>query len=410
MNMTRVKAIWGIVFLSIIFSWTCSWAADAPMNGYEERRRATAALMEAATVWVVTEDDDSIGNGSGFLVAEGTVMTNAHVVKGLGKGGKVYVLNEQLPLREAKIVNIVHDETEGEEVGGRDFALLRFAPPKGAKLPALSFNFDVKRMDRVSAWGYPAMVTQFDKSTRELREGNSEGLTPAPVVYTEGTVSAIVTDRLGSAVIHTAAIAGGNSGGPLVNGRGEVVGINTWGYTEDDEGAFLNMSILANDIVAFLRENGVEPQFAPGQTYAARARPAAPPSASARKPERKPGDRVREADSFTVHVPDGWSVLDEEDDMILLGADDDSAAVGVLVAENGGLSLAEVAVAYAEEFEASEPVFEDDFYTFRFEDDDVENVVVLGDGEEKGTHVMIFISGDGESPGVGEVLDSIEDK
>ncbi|MDR1977220.1 MAG: S1 family peptidase [Synergistaceae bacterium] len=369
--------------------------------------------MEAATVWVVTEDDDSIGNGSGFLVADGIVMTNAHVVKDLGKGGKVYVLNERLPLREATIVKIVHDKTEDEEVGGRDFALLRFTTPKSAKLPTLSFNFDVKRMDRVSAWGYPVMVTKFDKSTRGLREGDSGGLVSAPVVYTEGTVSTIVTDRLGSAIIHTAAIAGGNSGGPLVNGRGEVVGINTWGYKEDDEGAFLNMSIPANDIVAFLRENGVEPQFAPGQIYVARTRPAAPPSSSAsgaRKPGREPEDRIRDAGSFTVKVPTGWSVLDEEENMVLLGADDDSAAVGVLVAENGDMSLDEVAAAYAEEFDASEPVFEDDVYTFRFEDDGVENFVVLGGGEDEGTHVMIFISGDGGSPGVEEVLNSVEDK
>ncbi|MDR1875496.1 MAG: hypothetical protein LBQ90_10860, partial [Synergistaceae bacterium] len=95
---------------------------------------------------------------------------------------------------------------------------------------------------------------------------------------------------------------------------------------------------------------------------------------------------------------------------ILLGADDDSAAVGILAAENGGMSLDEVAAAYAEEFGASEPVFEDDVYTFTFEDDGVETVVIVGGDEEEGRHAMLFIAGDASAPGVEEILDSIEDK
>jgi hypothetical protein len=179
------------------------------------------------------------------------------------------------------------------------------------------------------------------------------------------------------------------------------------------------MSIMANDIVGFLRENGVEAQLAPGQTYVANARPAAPPSLPSspsqpggEKPwiERFIGfdDRTRDAGSFTVRVPNGWSVLDEEEDMILLGADDDSAAVVVFTAENGDMSLKQVARAYANEFGASTPAFEDDVYTFRFKDDDVETVVIVGGDEDR--HAMISISGDAGNPGVEAIIDSIEEK
>jgi V8-like Glu-specific endopeptidase len=412
-----------IIFLFLIFSRAWAASLETPMSGYEERRRATAALMEAATVWIVAEDDDCISSGSGFLVGKGRVITNAHVVEGVGKRGSVYVLNEKIPITEARVLKAVHDETDDDVLGGRDFALLKFTPPSGVDLPTLAFNLEVKRMDRVSAWGYPVMVTRFDKSTRALRDdGDASGLEPAPVVYTEGAVSAIVSERMGSAIVHTAAIAGGNSGGPLVNGRGEVVGINTWGYKEEDEGAFLNISIMANDIVAFLLDNGIEPILADGQKFTALP-PSSPAPPGPGKPDKpnKPKkivqgspsreNRVRDVGRFTVKVPVEWSVLDEEDDMILLGSDDEAAAVGILVASNDGMSIRAVARAYAEEFGGSKPVGDDDgVYTFSFEDDDVETVVFVGEGNEDDTHVMIFISGDGSASGVEEILDSVEDK
>jgi hypothetical protein len=94
-------------------------------------------------------------------------------------------------------------------------------------------------------------------------------------------------------------------------------------------------------------------------------------------------DRTRDAGSFTVRVPEKWSVLDEEEDMILLGADDDSAAVGVLVSGNEDMSLDEIAQAYADKFGAPEPDYddEDDVFSFTFEDEGVETAAIVAGDE-----------------------------
>ena len=215
----------------------------------EERRREIAALMERAVVYVLVDHGDSASMGTGFVVAEGYVVTNAHVVD--GKGTIILANPVQKPVR-AKLVRREY----GGEAGGNDFALLRFSPD--VPLPVLVFSPRVSRMDRVSSWGFPLLVTQFDQSIDEILNG--ELRTAPPVVYTEGTVSAIVEKQGRRNIIHTAAIASGNSGGPLINSRGEVVGINTWGYTEEDEGAFVNASLPADRIMDFLRRAGVTPK------------------------------------------------------------------------------------------------------------------------------------------------------
>jgi hypothetical protein len=294
-------------------------------------------------------------------------------------------------------------------IGMKDFALLRFAPPKGTNLPTLSFNLDVKRMDMVSAWGYPAMVTQFDKSTQPIvRDGDTKGLTPAPVVYTEGTVSTIVNNGYGSTIIHSASVTGGNSGGPLVNSRGEVVGINTWRYMEQNEGASLNLSIMANDVVDFLRSNGIEPLISSEQPYASRQTTQDYRSPGSAEDFTSEGDRRRDVGRFSVTVPKGWSVTDEEKDMIFLNANGKAVLVGIISSSNKGATLSLLASTYAEEFGA-EPFLDDGMYRFDYTDKNgTDTMVFLNDGGND-THILIFISGDPTEPGVTEILDSLED-
>ena len=411
-----MKKITASFFVLLLACCAQAFAADNPRAEFEERRRAVAARMEAATVWVVGEDDEDIATGSGFIVGEGLVVTNSHVVDALGRGKVIYVLNDAIPATKAHIVAMVHDEKK-DAVGGRDFALLRFAPPKGVTLPILTFNLEARRMDRVSAWGYPALVTQFDSSTARLQEGDTRGLKAPPVVYTEGTINSIVNDRLGASIIHSAAIAGGNSGGPLVNGRGEVVGINTWGYKEEDEGAFVNAAQPAPSIAAFLAKNGVTPKLAEGQQLTASSgnpprmrtpEEPAKPGRSGRRQEAADGGR-RNVGSFSVLVPHGWSVADEEKDTILLGSNDGACSVAIVLGDLKGKSTLQAAEAMSKKLGGTRPKMKDDVFVFTFSRGEIDTTVFVGEVEGEEQFVMISISGDADKPGVSEILDSVED-
>ena len=57
-------------------------------------------------------------------------------------------------------------------------------------------------------------------------------------------------------IVHTASIAKGNSGGPLVDGCGRVVGINTCINVDQSQSAKINYAIRSQVIAAFLQSAG----------------------------------------------------------------------------------------------------------------------------------------------------------
>ncbi len=216
----------------------------------EQRRMAIAKTIEESTVFILVVQNDNLSFGSGFIIADNYIMTNAHVVE---EYKEIYVAGKNFSYTQARIIKF-------DDRRGKDFAILKFNSPYD--LPILKFSQDLSITDRISAWGYPLLVTKFDKSMDMILSGEFEKV--PPLVYTEGTVSSFVDDGEIETIIHTANIAGGNSGGPLTNSRGEVVGINTWISQDEDEGAYVNASLTSRDMIAFIRSAGIEPQLADG--------------------------------------------------------------------------------------------------------------------------------------------------
>ena len=167
---------------------------------------AGAALVEEARRTVVEVRRGGRGSGAGVIwPGEGLVLTNNHVVAWGRRRGGVRVILHDGPALEAEVV---------KRSCGLDLALLRLRGETGG-LPAASVgDSDALRVgELVYAIGYPW--------------GN-------PGTATAGVVSGLGVpggrSRWGGSstgyVRSDVALAPGNSGGPLLNARGEVVGIN----------------------------------------------------------------------------------------------------------------------------------------------------------------------------------------
>ena len=162
---------------------------------------------------------DTVGMGSGFVVAPGYIVTNYHVVEvpPEASSADIYIVPHKDSGATYQPVQLVKKWVEG------DLALL--AAP-GLKVPPLKLYLTPYKNERVVTMGYP------DVTDHLLNRSGTALLEPADAYVTQGSIALFAsTNPDGSRVetlFHTAPINHGNSGGPLLNECGQVVGVNTW--------------------------------------------------------------------------------------------------------------------------------------------------------------------------------------
>jgi len=169
--------------------------------------------------------------GTGVIIdaAKGLILTNAHVVSGTAALKARVGDQAEVP---ARILGTAPCE---------DVAVVQFATvPPGMKAAKLGSSGGVRNQDEVVALGFPASFA--DPASQKLV--STTGTVQSPDVAAEPHPS---LPRYPHTIQHSATVNPGNSGGPLLNDRAELVGINTLANTGTDrqqvQGQFYAISI-----------------------------------------------------------------------------------------------------------------------------------------------------------------------
>ncbi|MEI6559918.1 MAG: serine protease [Rhodospirillaceae bacterium] len=201
-----------------------------------------ARHLERSTVLVLTEG----GSGSGFFIAPDLIATNRHVIEHQADR-RVLVTSKRL----GQVVwgQVVAQTRGSGDAGAPDFAVIRI--PAVANAEPLAFAAGVGKLQKVVVAGYPGLVIGQDAGFRRLLSGDRSA---APdLSLTEGSVSAAQTSAFGlTQIVHSAIVLTGNSGGPLVDACGRLVGVNTFIAVDQAQSGHVNYALSAGDLATFL--------------------------------------------------------------------------------------------------------------------------------------------------------------
>lgn len=189
--------------------------------------------------------------GTGFFVGEaGTdpeyIVTNCHVVEeyilageALG-GGELKVMFDEDDQEEAYLV--VYDYA-------KDVAVLKLAEPTDKRVPLVMAEAGEDDLGtEVYAVGYPLAADVTIQAVTSASKGDA--------TVTAGSIGRFLTESgTGRKLIQTdASLSGGNSGGPLINEDGAVIGISTGGSKLDQN---LFYAVSSSEVRFLLDRNNI---------------------------------------------------------------------------------------------------------------------------------------------------------
>ena len=212
-----------VEFLDRIKIIHCNLDTEKDFNA---RRAASSSSGPITKYPVAPPSSRALGSGSGFYVnGKGSVLTNNHVVD---KCSKVWVKynNKDIPGR------VVHTKEE------HDLAVIETSQDNEFYV---KFSKFIDPVEDVMALGFPRVDLLGGEMKRN--KGNISSLT------------GIQGDDF--SLQHTALIQKGSSGGPLLNNKGSVVGVN-YAKFKDKDLQGIGLAIQAVNAVTFLGDSAID--------------------------------------------------------------------------------------------------------------------------------------------------------
>ena len=201
---------------------TCLVGWAGPLHASEWSQ---LSQVERSVVRIFNQSEGSSGSGT-VITADGHILTNHHVIAG---SSRLLVASEFS--REPQAAEVVWQSST------KDLAVIKVSGLE--LLPVPLFSGELRKTAQVYAMGYPGV--------------SDMGSLALDATVTPGGVSRIFNSPQPSwnvtIVQHSAGINEGNSGGPLFDACGRVVGVNTAGPNRDSEdtnwASHINESIRA---------------------------------------------------------------------------------------------------------------------------------------------------------------------
>lgn len=199
---------------------------------------------EELTLFIHDNDVYAVaGFGSGFVINTNNIVTNHHVVKDIVNGNNVkgFVLkgnSNGLDLREFTV------DWSNET---KDLAVLN-VPSLSSSFLTFSSQESIYKLAKVSSIGFPGDSDILGGIENEMGYFSSK--------IRQGTLTTLHKEAGTEVKIweHNAAISGGNSGGPLVNACGEIVGVNSSGVRGNSNVLF---AVAIEELIPVLNSRGI---------------------------------------------------------------------------------------------------------------------------------------------------------
>jgi S1-C subfamily serine protease len=243
----------------------------APTPG-DQPAKTLAQRLEETTVLVLAPQAEGLSMGTGFLVAPGIILSNSHVVGTPAPNTSIVVTGKALGgLRKAQLLNATPLSGSRDSLNTPDFALLKLVT--GTTTTPLPLTVEVEKLEPVVTAGFPGFELRLDPKFAALLDKGEISAVPEMVV-SSGEISVVRGGGDDPTVIaHTAIVSQGNSGGPLVDRCGRVIGINTLIRLDDDSRRQGNYALGGKALLAYLRQHQIPVTVAEKKCAAAPVNP-----------------------------------------------------------------------------------------------------------------------------------------